>query len=153
MKFWSDCIQSLGQDEHGPVVVDLWRKVQEPPTILETPDSYNDPDGKTIFYKFIRSGLEFGFRSGKLNHIHFFVQPHEGYSAYSADVLDRVAQTWVAQDVARELGPADKGGPAKVDMLIGQIQQWCKYELPTHDLRMEFSEDGRLWKVTLVAKS
>jgi len=153
MKFWSFCIQSLGQDEHGAAVVDLLQKVQESPTISETPDSYNDPDGKAVFYKFVKSGLEFGFRSGKLNHIHFFVQPHDGYSAYSADVLDRVAQAWVMQDVVSELGPANKGGPAKVDMLIGQIQQWCKYELPTHDLRMEFSGDGRLWKVTSVAKS
>lgn len=151
MKFWSVCSQSLGQHEHGAAVVDLLQKVQELPTISEAPDSYSDQDGQTVFYKFVKSGLEFGFRSGKLNHIHFFVQPHEGYSAYSADVLDRVAQTWVVQDVVSELGPADKGGPAKIDMLIGQIQQWCKYEQPTHDLRMEFSEDGRLWKVTLIS--
>ncbi len=153
MKFWSDCIQTLGQDEHGAAVVGLWRKVQETPTISETPDSYNDPDGKTVFYKFIKSGLEFGFRSGKLNHIHFFVQPHEGYSAYSSDVLDRAAQVWTVEEVVRELGSADKSGQARVDMLIGQIQQWCKYEFPTHGLRMEFSEDGCLWKVTLVAKA
>ncbi|MBH3404648.1 hypothetical protein I5P86_06255 [Pseudomonas glycinae] len=64
MKFWSVCIQSLGQDEHGAAVVELLQKVQESPTISETPDSYNDPDGKAVFYKFVKSGLELGFRSG-----------------------------------------------------------------------------------------
>ncbi|WP_445178652.1 hypothetical protein [Pseudomonas sp. McL0111] len=152
MSIWSELIKALGQDENGTVVMDLRWKIQEPPTISETPDSYNDPDGKTVFYKFIKSGLEFGFRSGRLNHVHFFVQPHEGYSAYRADVLGRVAQAWTLQDVVRELGPANKGAPARVDMLIGKVQRWSKYEFVAHDLRMEFSEDGHLWKVTIVAK-
>ena len=118
---------------------------------LEHDHSYNDPEGETKFYKFINSGLEFGFRSGKLNHIHFFVQCHEGYSEYTKDVLGRVAQVWSAQDIVNQLGPASTEAPGRVDMLIGYVQQWLKYEFETYDLRMEFSESGRLWKVTLMA--
>jgi hypothetical protein len=152
MNAWSDYIKALGQDEHCSMIMGLWRKLEEPPIILETPSDYNDPDGKTRFYKFIETGLEFGFRSERLNHIHFFIQPHEGYSAYSADVLGRPAKKWTVQEAVKELGPADKSAPARIDMLIGPVQQWAKYEFPTHDLRMEFSDDGRLWKVTLVVR-
>ena len=151
MNTWSDFVRALGQDEGGSIVTDLCREVGEPPAVSETPDSYNDPEGKTKFYKFIKSGLELGFRSGKLNHVHFFVQRHEGYSAYKTDVLGRIAQTWRVQDIIAELGPPTKEVPGKVDMLIGYIQPWLKYEIKTYALRMEFSEDGRLWKVTLMS--
>ncbi|WP_342308084.1 hypothetical protein WLF14_21520 [Pseudomonas fluorescens] len=151
MNTWSDFVRALGHDEGGSIVTELCRKNREPPAVSETPDSYNDPEGKTKFYKFIKSGLEFGFLSGKLNHIHFFVQRHEGYSAYKADVLGRIAQTWSVQDVIAELGPPGKEAPGRVDMLIGYVQQWLKYEFKTHSLRMEFSEDGRLWKATLIS--
>lgn len=150
MNVWSDFTLALGQNEGGPIVTELFRKVGESPVVSETPDSYNDPEGKTRFYKFIKSGLEFGFRSGKLSHIHFFVQCHEGYSAYKADVLGRAPQAWCVQDVIKELGSPSKEAPGKVDMLIGYVQQWVKYEFETHALRMEFSEDGCLWKATLM---
>ncbi|UZE18716.1 hypothetical protein LOY70_03715 [Pseudomonas sp. B21-054] len=151
MNTWSDFVRALGQDEGGPMVTELYRKVGEPPAISETPDSYNDPEGKTRFYKFIKSGLELGFRSGKLNHIHFFVQRHEGYSPYKADVLGRKAQTWRFQDVIAELGPPGKEALGRVDMLIGYVQKWLKYDFETHALRMEFSENGHLWKATLMS--
>jgi hypothetical protein len=151
MNTWSDFIRALGQDENGSIVTDLCREVGEPPAVSETPDSYNDPEGKTKFYKFINSGLELGFRSGKLNHIHFFLQCHEGYSAYKRDVLGRIAQTWRIQDLIAELGPPTKEAQGKVDMLIGYIQPWLKYEYETYALRIEISEDGRLWKLTLMS--
>lgn len=151
MNSWSDFIQALGQDEGGPIVTELCRKLGELPVISETPDSYNDPMGKTRFYKFIKTGIEFGFRVGKLNHIHFFIQDHEGYAAYKGDVIDRIGKLWNVQTALEELGPADKAAPGRVDMLIGYIQQWLKYELKTHAVRMEFSKSGDLWKVTLIS--
>ena len=151
MNTWLDFVRALGQDESSSIVTDLCREVGEPPAVSETPDSYNDPEGKTKFFKFIKSGLELGFRSGKLNHIHFFVQRHKGYSAYKADVLGRTAQTWRVQDIIAELGPPTKEVPGKADMLLGYIRSWLKYEFQPYALRMEFSEDGRLWKVTLMS--
>ncbi|QOQ74332.1 hypothetical protein IMF22_23045 [Pseudomonas poae] len=151
MNMWSDFVQALGQDEGGPMVKELCLKVGEPPEISETPDSYNDPLGKTRYYKFFKSGMEFGFCSGKLNHIHFFVQGHEGYSACKADVLNRKAQAWNAQDIICELGPADNSAPGRLDMLIGYVQQWFKYDFETYALRLEFSEGGEMWKATLIS--
>ncbi|MCE6982163.1 hypothetical protein EI534_33420, partial [Pseudomonas frederiksbergensis] len=74
-----------------------------------------------------------------------------GYSAYKADVLGRTAQTWRVQDIIAELGPPTKEVPGKADMLLGYIRSWLKYEFQPYALRMEFSEDGRLWKVTLMS--
>jgi hypothetical protein len=150
MNTWSDLIRALDQDEGGQIIKEVRRRIGEPPIISETPDSYNDPAGKTRFYKFIGSGLEFGFRSGKLNHIHFFVQCHEGYSAYKGEVLGRAAKAWNSQEVLKELGPASKRGGGRQDMLVGFVHQWVKYELGTYALRMEFSKDSELWKVTLM---
>lgn len=152
MNTWSDFIHALGQDENGSVITGLWQRFEEKPVISETPDAYNDPGGKTKYYKFIKSGIELGFRAGQLNHIHFFVQEDEGYSPYNEYVLDRAAHAWTAKNVTQVLGAADAGASAKVDMLIGKVRQWCKYQFSTYDLRMEFSEDGKLWKVTLIAK-
>lgn len=151
MNTWPDFVRALGQDEGGPIVTELCRKVGELPAISETPDSYNDPEGKTTFYKFVNSGLELGFRSGKLNHIHFFVQRHEGYLAFKGDVLGRQAQAWRVQNVIAELGAPSKEEPGRVDLIFGHVQHWLKYEFETHALRMEFSENGDLWKATLIS--
>lgn len=151
MNAWSDFVRALGQGEGEPIVMEVCHRVGEMPVILETPDSYNDPAGKTKFYKFFESGLEFGFRAEKLNHIHFFVQAHEGYSAYRGDVLGRVAQAWSEQEVLQELGHANKGGQGGLDMLIGYVHPWVRYEFGMHALRMEFSKDGNLWKATLMS--
>ena len=124
MNIWSDFFQALGQDESGSFVDELRRKIGEQPLVSKTPDSYNDPEGRTEYFKFIKSGMEFGFRLGKLNHIHFFVQPHEGYSA---DLLDRLAKAWSVQEVIAELGLPDEDVPSRVDMLIGHIPRWLRY--------------------------
>lgn len=152
MNYWPGFIQSLGHGESSPAVRNLFSALGETPVVSETPDIYNDPQGRTLFYKFIVSGLEFGFRAEMLNHIHVFVQSHEGYSAYKADMLNRSAQAWNRDDIVRHLGPAQDEAPSKSDALIGHTQAWVRYELDTYDLRMEFSDDGHLWKATLMGK-
>jgi len=153
VNIWSDFIQALGQDENGAIVTGLCKRVGEFPVISESPDDYNDPEGKTRFYKFINSGIEIGFRLKKLSHIHFFVQPHEGYAAYTEDMFGCVAQAWNARNVISELGSPSKEGLGRVDFLIGYVQQWLKYEFGTYALRMEFSKDGRLWKATIMSSA
>ncbi|MFY4260660.1 hypothetical protein ACOTCG_23930 [Achromobacter xylosoxidans] len=152
MNAWSDFVKALGQDEGAPIVTELCRGAGESPVVSETPDSYNDSVGKTKYFKFIKSGIELGFRLGKLNHIHFFVQRHEGYSAYKEELLGRRAQAWRVQDVVAALGPASEEAEGRVDMLIGYVRHWLKYDFNAYALRMEFSEDGRLWKATLISR-
>lgn len=152
MNYWAQMIQALGSGKDDSTVKDLFLALGEVPAVSETPDIYNDPQGRTLFYKFTVSGLEFGFRSGRLNHIHIFVQGHEGYSAYRADILDRGAQIWDRDALVKHLGPPQDEAPGKLDALIGHTHGWARYEFATYDLRMEFSDDGRLWKATLMVK-
>lgn len=151
MVTWMEFIKALDQDECGDIVRELFGRIEESPIVSEIPDSYNDPQGKTKFYKFIMSGLEFGFRADKLNHIHFFVQNHEGYSAYKGDILGRMAQAWSNQEIVKVLGLASRCGEGRHDMLIGYLHQWMKYECGAYAMRMEFAKDGCLWKATLMS--
>lgn len=96
--------------------------------------------------------MELGFRVGKLNHINFFVQPHEGYSAYKNELLGQAAPTWRIQDIIVKLGPPLQQAPYKFDLLIGETQEWLRYEINDYAVRMEFTKYGTLWKATLMLK-
>lgn len=139
MDYWPRLIQALGNREASSAVENLFAAVTETPVVLETPDIYSDPQGRTLSYKFIVSGLEFGFRAGNLNHIHIFVQDREGYLAYRADILDKSAQIWNFDELVKHLGPPQDEALGKLDPLIGHTCGWARYEFDTYDLRMEFS--------------
>jgi hypothetical protein len=149
MVTWAEFIDALGKSE-SECVRQFFSRFSEAPIILEAPDAYNDPLGKTRFYKFMKLGLEFGFRAEKLNHVHFFVQKHEGYSAYRGEMLSQSAQKWTDRKTSDELGPATKRVEGKKDPLIGYISPWMKYSYNGYDLRLEFDGFGGLWKVTLM---
>lgn len=89
MSSWPDLVAALCLGENDEAVKQVFLRIKESPKISETPISYNDPLGKTRFYKFLKTGLEFGFRLEKLNHVHFFVQSHEGCSAYNGDIFGK----------------------------------------------------------------
>lgn len=150
--YWPGFIQALGYPVTSVNVKYPFSALGESPVVSETPDFYNDPQGRTQFYKFVVSGFEFGFRAEVLNHIHVFVQGNEGYSAYKADMLDRSAQAWKRDEIIRHHGPAQNEAASNSDSLIGHTQAWVRYEFDKYDLRMEFSDDGHLWKATLMGK-
>jgi hypothetical protein len=152
MNCWPEFVGTLGDREHSSTVNDLFSSLGEAPVISESPDIFDDSQGRTLAYKFIASGLEFGFRAQRLNHIHVFVTSHEGYSAYEADMLGQPAQVWNRDQIIRHLGPAQDEAPSRSDALIGHTKAWVIYEFDTFDLRIEFSDDGHLWKATLMDK-
>ncbi|BCA63117.1 hypothetical protein HMP09_2351 [Sphingomonas sp. HMP9] len=106
MDYWPGFIEAIGHPVSSVAVKDILAALGEAAVVSKTPDIFNDPQGRTLFYKFIVSGLEFGFRAKMLNHIHIFVQGHEGYSAYRADMLNRSAQAWNREEIIRHFGPA-----------------------------------------------
>ncbi|SCW85863.1 hypothetical protein SAMN03159473_02198 [Pseudomonas sp. NFACC52] len=73
------------------MVTELYQKVGEPPAISETRIAIMIPKGRQGFISLLSPAWSWDFVRGKLNQIHFFVQRHEGYSAYKADVLGRKA--------------------------------------------------------------
>jgi hypothetical protein len=152
MTSWVDLVAALRLGENEQAVTQVFLKAEESPEISETPESYNDPLGKTRFYKFFRTGLEFGFRLEKLNHVHFFVQSHEGYSAYTGDIFGKEAQAWNYQQIINQFGQPRKEGGGKVDMLIGYVQPWVIHDFDQYSFRVEFTADGGVWKVTLTGR-
>lgn len=150
IKVWSDFIRALGLGSDDSVVKEVFRMIGESPVISETPDDYEDSLGKTKYFKFTHSGLEVGFRLGRLNHIHFFVQAHEGYLAYQGDILDHSAQFWCYKKTLDVLGGAHKEGVGGVSQLVGYINPWVRYEFGHYAVRMEFSQDGSLWSASLM---
>lgn len=149
MHYWPGFIRALGHKRDSIAINDVFLALGEIPAISATAAIY-DPQGRTLFFKFIGSGLEFGFRAEVLSHIHVFVQSHEGYSAYYADMLGQPARDLNRDEVIKRLGPALDEAPDQSDALIGHTHGWASYAFDTYDLRMEFSDDGRLWKATLM---
>ncbi|WP_308694561.1 hypothetical protein [Xanthomonas albilineans] len=146
---WSDFIGALGKDESGVEFRKLISNFDENPVISNTPEEYNDPEGRTKFYKFLKSGVELGIRSGKLNHIHFFMRGHEGFLPYSGHILDFNIKGCDYQEILKKFGrPKDFGG-GRQDPLIGYVNKWISYDIDLFKIHVEFSLDEKIWKVTL----
>lgn len=148
---WIEFTQVIGKKENSELIKAVLLKMEVAGIVTETPDYYNDPLGKTVFHEFTTLGLEFGFRSGRLNHIHFFVQNHEGYTAYQGNIFDQLAQKWNYKKCSAKLGAAVRGAEGKKDVLLENINKWRIYAFEGYMVRMEFSPDGNLWKATLMA--
>ncbi|CRI58444.1 hypothetical protein DMX05_12915 [Pseudomonas soli] len=146
---WMKLLSLVGKDQGDNDFQELATVLGEQPQVKETPLSYNDPDGRTLYHKYLNSGLELGFRAHRLNHIHIYVQSHEGYAPYQGSILDQNAQGWRRDALLQTLGPPDSQGGGKMDGLLGFIRPWVRYEGAGPVLRAEFSQDGRLWKCSL----
>ncbi len=145
-------IDVLGLRKDSERMSALMTAIGEEPVISRTPADFNDPVGETEYYKFINSGIEIGFRGEVLNHLHLYVQEHEGYGMYKGDLFGMPAQGVSEADVLRNLGNQDAQGGGKMDMLIGYIHKWIRYDRQGFALRAEFSENKGLRKLSLMKK-
>jgi len=149
MNTWDDYLTVIGEDQFGSEVAGFIALMGEKPSISE-PLGDDGAPGQTSSYRFFTSGVEVGFRNGKLNHIHFFMQAHEGYSPFYGDLLGLPAQHWSKIQIVNRLGEWKSSGGGKVRPLIGYVHPWIKYELGSVALRLEFAGDESLWLVSLI---
>ncbi|WP_155636215.1 hypothetical protein [Burkholderia stagnalis] len=147
---WADFVGALAGEESGAGVARLVEKIGESPIVSETPEAFNDPL-KTTYWKFLKSGVEIGFRGGVLNHVHLFAVPHEGYGLYSGEIMGHAANTWTLTSTKDRLGPATKEKQGYQDGLLGYIYPWCRYEFPGYAVRMEFLQDAALRKISIIS--
>ncbi|WP_334043433.1 hypothetical protein [Burkholderia ambifaria] len=147
---WSDFVDALGKEKSSDNVSRLAEKIGEVPIISETPDDFNDAEGKTTYWRFVKSGIEIGFRADKLNHIHLFVVLLEGCGSYGGDVLGYPANTWTWESTKSRLGVAAIERQGYEDGLLGYIFPWSKYEFFEHSVRMEYLQDSTLRKVSII---
>ncbi|HLI66783.1 MAG TPA: hypothetical protein VKU90_10500 [Caulobacteraceae bacterium] len=149
---WRDLAASLREQENSAVFRRLVGAVGEQPQISQTPEEYNDPEGRTRFYKFVNSGIEMGFRDRGLNHIHLFLRPTEGYESYRGP-LDRGINKDADESSVRELfGEPSSTGGGKPSALLGFRRRWVKFDLAGYAVRYEFEPEDGLNKVTIIAE-
>ncbi|MGL5603576.1 MAG: hypothetical protein ACRDD5_22190 [Silvania sp.] len=149
---WVSFIHVLGKHEHSVDVINLCQAIGEPPDISADSGEYNDPDGKTKYYKFYQSGIEMGFRKDCLNHIHFYFGNEDGYSPFAGNFVPGIKAGMDRVSVANLLGQPTLSGEGKSDMLLGYINGWLKYENVNYAIHLQFEKNNQLCHATLIKK-
>lgn len=147
---WDDFIDILGKNEHSNVFISFCRKIEGSPHISLDPDEYNDPVGKTKYYKFYKSGFEIGFRGDLLNHIHFYFYEVEGYSPFVGSLVANVQGGASRSKIIQLLGNPSTSVEGKMDILIGYINAWSKYKKERYSLHLQFNENDHLCSATMM---
>jgi hypothetical protein len=147
---WREFTNAIGMTEMSKEFSQLSLSIGEKAAILDEPAEYNDPLGHTKHYKYLHSGLEIGFRKNVLNHIHFYFDGYEGYSAFKGELLSGVSPGWSEEAVVKKLGKPTASGGGKVDMLLGYINRWIKYEKEVYALHLQFDQSNQLCRASLM---
>jgi len=147
---WMNFINSLGKAEVSSEFIELNNTIGEAPLLSEDAKEYNDPVGHTKYYKYIQSGLEIGFRKEVVNHVHFYFDGYENYGVFQGELLSGICLGWNEKFVLQVLGkPSDSGG-GKVDMLLGYLNRWIKYEKDSYALHLQFDQNDLLCRASLI---
>jgi filamentous hemagglutinin len=147
---WIKFINALGKVETSKEFFELNFSIGELAKISEDLTEYNDPVGHTKHYKYVHSGLEIGIRGNVLNHIHFYFDGTDGYSVYEGKLLYEISSGWTENAVIQTLGKPVASGGGKMDMIIGYINHWIKYEMDIYALHLQFDQCEQLCRVTLM---
>ncbi|MDN2710572.1 hypothetical protein O0880_14190 [Janthinobacterium sp. SUN118] len=142
----SECISALGGAEDGIYFKQLRSFFSDVPEVTE--DLSSDDIGKTRYYQFRKSGVEFGFRGGSLNHIHFYFLGNEEYSAYKG-YLDDLGSESDENFVFEKLGCPLEFGAARKDLLLGEIRKWVRYDKDSFAIHIEFSNDNHIAQMSI----
>jgi hypothetical protein len=150
---WEDFLNSLDKVEASNEFVNLLSKIGEPALVSDFPDEGDGAiAGKTKYFQFFRSGIEFAVEEKRLININFYIQPHEGYENFEGKLLENLAGNQDAAAVIQVFGVPTRQGGGKMDQLLGYIYPWVKYEKDWYAVRMEFAEDHLLRKVSLMLR-
>ncbi|WP_404851694.1 hypothetical protein P5M00_22015 (plasmid) [Enterobacter asburiae] len=147
---WNHFIDALGKNEQSVEFFNLCHAIGESPSISSDSDEYNDPLGKTKYYKFYNSGIEVGFRNGLLNHVHFYFYKEDGFLPFMGNLILGVAGGMDKAMVTKLLGKPSLSGEGKKDILLGDINAWSKYEWVNNSIHFQFKDDENLCRATLI---
>ncbi|WP_211472763.1 hypothetical protein [Collimonas humicola] len=150
---WDDFLSALDKGEVANEFANLLSKIAEPALVSDFPDEGDGAiAGKTKYFQFFRSGIEFALEEKKLKNINFYIQPHEGYESFEGKLLGNLAGNQDDAAVIQIFGVPARQGGGKMDQLLGYIYPWVKYEKDWYAVRMEFAENHLLRKVSLMLK-
>lgn len=150
MNIWDACIVAINKGEKSSEFLAFCKFLGENPMLTSDPDEYNDPIGKTKYYKFLQSGVEVGFRNERLNHVHFHLEDTEGYAAFDGVICYGLSKTSIDKDVMDFFGFPDVSGGGKLDPLIGYMNKWIKYRKGDLFINFQFNKNNCLSRVTII---
>ena len=152
MAEWIKFINALGKTQTSKEVKQLCLLINEVADISSDPIEFNDALGRTTYYAFVLSGIEIGFRENVLNHVHFYFNDDDGYGRYKDKLISDIGAGWNKKDVIRALGEPLQEGGGNVDMLLGNIDLWIKYQYQNYDLNFQFKLDNTLSRCSLILR-
>ncbi|MFC5475784.1 hypothetical protein [Paraherbaspirillum soli] len=140
----NDFIDALGMSEGTSQFNQFVEKIEETP-IIET-----GPLGYTRYYSFYKEGILFSIEDDRLIQISCYIEAHENFTIYKQALCDGVTRDSNEVSVIKLLGTPDKTGGDKLDGLIGYIPRWIKFEKDRFAIHFEFSQSGKLRKMSLI---
>ena len=145
---WKRYVDAIGIEENGKYFSELIVDMLEDPVVEDDPIGIDD-FGWTRHYKFMKLGVEMGFRRELLNHIHFFLESDSVYDGYVGD-LGGIGYEWDEGVLIENLGVPNRSGGGKYDPLIGYVRKWVKYQMKGYSIHIEFSDSHRISQVSLM---
>ena len=91
-----------------------------------------------------------GFRKDCLSHIHFYFGNEDEYSPFTGNFIPGIEAGMDRAYITKLLGKPTLAGEGKVDMLLGWINGWSKYDYGNHSVHIQYTEHNHLCHATLI---
>jgi len=142
MLIWNRFIKLLGCSKADSEFVFFMRKLNELPEVEE------DVLGDRSYYSFLNTGILFLLENEILEQVTFYAKQDEGFSEYKGELPVSVNAS--EHESIQILGNPSVSGGGKVDMLMGYIDRWIKYEKEDYTLHLQFNQNDNLSRVSIM---
>lgn len=114
----------------------------------ELPEVEEDVLGDRSYYSFLNTGILFLLENEILEQVTFYAKQDEGFSEYKGELPVSVNAS--EHESIQILGNPSVSGGGKVDMLMGYIDRWIKYEKEDYTLHLQFNQNDNLSRVSIM---
>ncbi len=142
MLAWNDLIGMLGCSKTSNEFIYLPQKLNELPVFDE------GVLGDRNYYSFFNSGVLLLLEDDLVNQISLYMQADEGFSVYTGELP--LPANSCESEIIQLLGVPSATGGGKMDMLLGYLNRWIKYQTESHILHLQFNQNDQLCRVTLM---
>ena len=142
MLIWNEFIKLLGCSKLDSKFIDISSYFNELPEFEES------VLGDRNYYSFLHSGILFLLEDEVIDQITFYTKQDEGFSEYKGDLPVPIDSS--EYGAIQILGRPSASGGGKMDVLMGYIERWIKYEKEGYALRLQFNQNDNLSRVTLM---
>lgn len=140
MLMWNDLIEMLGCSKTSNEFAKLPSKIKVQPLFDE------GVLGDRHYYSFFSSGILLLLEDDLINQIVLYMQAEEGFSLYTGELP--VPANSLESYIIQLLGVPSATGGGKMDVLMGYLHRWIKYQMETHILHLQFNHNDQLCRVT-----